>query len=193
VEALTEQLLEAHGGVVHLGSHISPFSSGLPLSPPFPVAFRDCYIGELAKMSGVAPADAESLFAALREQTWYLPGAQFAVGRAAMFGRGAFLSAYLPHSHPSPTHSWRVHGRLLAQPALLGWVRSAAALLSAPNMSDSASRGYDTNNCCSPCPKCGQFRRSCLPWLWERLWVLDSLELLLLMAVGQNVDYTAMI
>ena len=90
-------------------------------------------------------------------------------------------------------YSGNLDGAVMHGSAGLKRPASAAALLSAPNMSDSASRGYDTNNCCSPCPKCGQFRRSCLPWLWERLWVLDSLELLLLMAVGQNVDYTAMI
>ena len=154
LESLSEPVLAAHGGVVHLGARARAFAYGLPLPE-----YRECYVRELAQVAGIAPrkrlgASATTLFAAFSERGWYVPGAQFAVGRAALRG-------------------------LLARPELHGWVRRAETLLSAPNMSDSGARGYDMQNCCVPCSDACRargclrcpLRRSCLPWLFERLWV----------------------
>ena len=116
-------------------------------------------------------AGAHALFAAFSERGWYVPGAQFAVGRAALRG-------------------------LLARPELHGWVRRAETLLSAPNMSDSGARGYDMQNCCVPCSDACRargclrcpLRRSCLPWLFERLWVTTFALASLLAARDRSID-----
>ena len=110
-----EHASRSRPGVVHLGVRARAFAYGLPLPE-----YRECYVRELAQVAGIAPrkrlgASATTLFAAFSERGWYVPGAQFAVGRAALRG-------------------------LLARPELHGWVRRAETLLSAPNMSDSGGR-----------------------------------------------------
>ena len=75
-------------------------------------------------------------------------------------------------------------------------MRRAEALLSAPNMSDSGSRGYDMQNCCLPCSDACRargclrcpLRRSCLPWLFERLWVTTFALADLLAARDRSLD-----
>ena len=171
LESLSEPMLAAHGGVVHLGVRARAFAYGLPLPE-----YRECYVRELAQVAGIAPrkrlgASATTLFAAFSERGWYVPGAQFAVGRAALRG-------------------------LLARPELHGWVRRAEMLLSAPNMSDSGARGYDMQNCCVPCSDACRargclrcpLRRSCLPWLFERLWVTTFALASLLAARDRSID-----
>ena len=140
--------VEAKGGVIALSS-IPPreFGLGLPATMGHGatrVSGRVCYLRSWANVSGMPTEGTESLYEAWEKRGVYVPGAQFVASRRAVV------------SLPPPLH---------------GWLDRARALMQSTDLLDSGAARYSGDNCCVPLPTDRGRRRTCLPWLLERLWV----------------------